>query len=481
VRASAAGSVRSSINEARVAAGAAPLASSPDLTELARRHSREMAHRHRVLAPPDSVPQFEGQVASFAWMAPGGTTRIHRLLGRPARRQTIVGPEWARIGVGSAGDGAGRRWFTVLLASEESDAPGPTSVPPAGTDPDGIRIPGTVASDCSRDVTGEINDWIASVPDHSTLVFGRGACYRIDGSILVEDRFGLTMEGNGATFAAGTDGDYGRRHFWFFGGGDLVIRDVTVRGANPYGGAREDAVNLAREAQHAFALQGVQGALLERVQAYDTYGGFVYLSADIRPGRGAWSRDITIRDSRFERNGWQGIAVSAAENVLIEHNYVGDVGMVTFDLEPDASDWGARNVRIVGNTTGPGLLGWLANAGHGSNVSQIYVAGNVMVGPTGVPIINVITPAGAYREGYVFENNRFLVNGNGWRSGMEFTGITDLLISNNQVMHPPWADISAVGLSDSRGVRVLDNAFTGAGSIIEADRSSEFVAEGNTT
>lgn len=155
--------------------------------------------------------------------------------------------------------------------------------------------------------------------------------------------------------------------------------------------------------------------------------------------------------------------------------------MVTFDLEPDVHDWGARNVRIVRNTTGPGLLGWLANAGHGSNVSNIHVADNVMIGPTGVPIINVITPAGEHREGYVIENNRFIVNGNGWRSGMEFTGVTDLVIRNNQVTHPAWAHISAVGLIGSRQVQVRENAFTGAGRVVEADASSDYVEAGNTT
>jgi hypothetical protein len=475
--ASSGGTIRSALNRVRAEAGVAPLELSPELTRRARRLSHAMAQRGSLLPAPGSLPEVDGPIAGFTKVAPSGPSLARRLLGRPAARQTIQGSVWERIGVGAAGDGTGRRWFTILLATGD----GTTPDPPLPPDPDGIKIPSSVSTDCSRDVTREINDWIGSVPDHSTLVFARGACYRIDGSIRVEDRFGLTFEGNGATFAAGTDGDYARRHFWFFGGGDLVIRNLTVRGANPNGGAREDAVNLDREAQHAFALQGVQGALLERVQAYDTYGGFVYLSSDIRPGGGAWSRDVTVRHSRFERNGWQGIAVSAAENVLIQDNYVGGVGMVTFDLEPDVNDWGARNVRIVGNTTGPGLLGWLANAGHGSNVSNIHVADNVMIGPTGVPIINVITPAGEHREGYVIENNRFIVNGNGWRSGMEFTGVTDLVIRNNQVTHPAWAHISAVGLIGSREVQVRENAFTGAGRVVEADASSEYVEAGNTT
>lgn len=472
--------VRSAINESRQAVGAAALERSHELTQQARRRSVRMARRESLLPPRPSLPGIDGPTEELTAVGPGPRRVVRRLLRRPAARQTILATEWTHIGVGSVRDDAGRRWFTILFAGHPELTCNPP-VPEPPPDPAGIKIPPSIAGDYSRDVTEEINEWIASVPDHSTLVFGRGACYRIDGSILVEDRHGLTFDGNGATFAAGTDGDYARRHFWFFGGSDLVVRDLTVRGANPHGGAREDAVNLAREAQHGFALQGVDRALLERVAVFDTYGGFVYLSADIRSGHGGWSRDVTIRDSHFERNGWQGIAVSAAENVLIENNYVGQVGMVTFDLEPDASDWGARNVRIVGNTTGPGLLGWLANAGHGSNVSDIYVAHNVMVGPTGVPIINVITPQGAVRHGYVFEDNHFIVNGNGWRAGLEFTGVTDLVVRSNHVVHPAWADITAVNLAQSQGVQVLNNAFVGAGAIVEADAGSQYVEAGNTT
>ena len=68
------------------------------------------------------------------------------------------------------------------------------------SDPVGRSIPASISADCSRDVTREINAWISSVPDNSTLVFRRDGCYRIERTILVEDRVGLVFEGNRATF-----------------------------------------------------------------------------------------------------------------------------------------------------------------------------------------------------------------------------------------------------------------------------------------
>ena len=47
---------------------------------------------------------------------------------------------------------------------------------------------GSVPSGCSTDATSEILSWIASVPNNSTLVFGAGACYRIEGTLELHGR-----------------------------------------------------------------------------------------------------------------------------------------------------------------------------------------------------------------------------------------------------------------------------------------------------
>ena len=67
-------------------------------------------------------------------------------------------------------------------------------------------IPGAIQGDCSVDVTQAIQSWIDSVPDNSVLSFGSGDCYRIDDTLELTGRNGLTFEGNGATFDATTAG-----------------------------------------------------------------------------------------------------------------------------------------------------------------------------------------------------------------------------------------------------------------------------------
>jgi uncharacterized membrane protein YgcG len=335
-------------------------------------------------------------------------------------------------------------------------------------------VPATVAADCSVDVTQQLRSWIASVPDGSTLRFGADACYRIDDPLRVDDRWGLTFDGRGAVFRAFAEGDQGRRHFWFFGGGNLTIQDLTVVGSNPHAGLHDAAYRADRAFQHAFALQGVQGATLQRVQAYDVFGDFVYLGPDgaghRRPVHG-WSKDIRVVDSTFARNGRQGIATVAAEDVLIARNDIREVRRGMFNFEPTLPDWGARRVVIEDNVTGPNRLLWLASTGHGSNVSDIVVRRNVMVAPSGVPVIHVVAPPGERRGPFVIEDNDFQVVGSP-EPGFRFTRVDDVRIVDNRGTFPANRAMTAIGLDDVQGYAVANNQFTGQATVLSATGST---------
>jgi len=80
-------------------------------------------------------------------------------------------------------------------------------------------VPSTIASDCSADVTAKLASWIASVPDHATLLFGSNACYRIDGTLTLTDRAGLTLDGNGSVFDGSAPSTDGNRAHWRLVGG----------------------------------------------------------------------------------------------------------------------------------------------------------------------------------------------------------------------------------------------------------------------
>ena len=282
----------------------------------------------------------------------------------------------------------------------------PTSAAPA----DAERFRAT--ADCSVDVTGELVGFIASVPNGSTVAFEEGGCYRIDGTVEIIDRHGLTFLGNGATFKATTRADQQRRHWKFLAGSDITIREMTVIGAHPDAGT-DDSYVAEVEGQHGFEFLGVQGVLLERVTVQDVYGDFFYLGKGGPPGaEEVWTTGAVIRDSTFERNGRQGVAFSGAEDVLIEGNTFTGIARSVFDIEPNKADGGARNVRIVDNDVTDWKSVVLTVAGKGS-VSDITLADNRLHGKwlsVNIQPARIDDPeedkSGTQRESFTIEGNR---------------------------------------------------------------------------
>jgi len=359
-------------------------------------------------------------------------------------------------------------------------AAGPAQVAPAGPV---VTVPARIPADCSVDVTAELSAWIAAVPNDTTLTFPAGACYRIDDSLRLTDRWGLVFDGNGATLRAVADTPAlaQRRHIWVSGGGRLVFRNLTIRGANPRAGTAEEAYRADREFQHAFALQGVSDVRLERVAAYDVYGDFVYVGPDIGRGRTfRWSQRVTISDATFARNGRQGIAVVAGEDVLITRVSIRDVRRAVFNMEPTGDRWGARRVRITGNTTGRSRLLWFSSYGRGYDVDDITITGNTMQEPSGVPVIFVVAPPGGRRGRFVIEDNTFIVTGSP-APGFRFTRVGHVTMRGNRATFAEGRRMTAVRLIDVPEAVIQNNRFCGAAQAVEADASSRAGVSGTVT
>ena len=111
------------------------------------------------------------------------------------------------------------------------------AVPPSGAVASIAIAPAAITADCSIDVSAALNAWIASVPDNSTLSFAPDGCYRIDRTLIVSKRTGLTFEGNNATFRQVTDGTdinhprqaRTRAGWLFLLSAQLTVRNLTMR------------------------------------------------------------------------------------------------------------------------------------------------------------------------------------------------------------------------------------------------------------
>jgi hypothetical protein len=332
--------------------------------------------------------------------------------------------------------------------------------------------------------------WLATVPDGNTARFAPGACYGQDGTIGVNGRSDLVIDGQGSEFRALTPGDGHRANWRFTGGANLRVENMAVRGVNPQGGYQ-----AGFEWQHAFSVEGVQGMTLADVQARETWGDGVYLDAGANsPACGddaSSARNVLVTGATLERIGRQGVAVVDAENVTVEDSAIGPVALANVDIETDDDCSLARHITIARNQFGAHTWGVVDSVGFGADpqVGDVTVTDNTQtVAAPGcfaaVRILSPVVPEGqprVYRYGYTFSGNRLL----GTRNGFEFRGLRNVEVSSNDVALPPTVGCgkrNGVLLVDSHDVAITSNSFIGANNVFKADSLSTGITdEGNTT
>lgn len=349
---------------------------------------------------------------------------------------------------------------------------------PAGAGSEARRVravPESIASDCSVDVTTRLAEFVNRSRRGTTVELAEDGCYRIDGRLRISDRKDLVIDGNGATLRAMTPGDKDRRHVWIWGGRDIVIRDLTVRGAHPDAGAQRSSYHPGKAFQHGFAIQGTRGLLLERVQVYDVYGDFVYVGGELG-GDGGWARDVRVTRSTFEGSGRQGIAVVKGERITIDRNRIGGVGLSLFDLEPNRGTGGAIDIRILRNRTGAVRHFWLASKGVGLNVGDVLVKGNTAVVPS-AGLVWVYGPTHGYRGPFRFVDNTFEITGGvqdeGSTGAFFVSRVRGVTIEGNTVTLPTGRAMPVVESRDSLDIVLEGNTFVNAGpEIVETRRTT---------
>jgi Right handed beta helix region len=256
-------------------------------------------------------------------------------------------------------------WVTLTIAGSVAVAPAATARHTRGVDATG-----------ATDVTADLQALIDKTPDGGVVQLERDGNYRVEGTLMVEDRRDLHIEGNGARILATSTGDAHRSHIRVSGGSGLTIRNLEIEGANPHAGLGDRAYVSELEFQHGISLEGATDVELDRVNVHDTYGDLVYISRhdDRRVTERVW-----IHHSTFARSGRQGIAIVDGRDIVIERNTFTDMRRATIDLEPTAWGWSAENVHIIDNEVGPGRLLFVAAAGVGP-INRVVIARNTLRG-----------------------------------------------------------------------------------------------------
>jgi hypothetical protein len=319
-------------------------------------------------------------------------------------------------------------------------------------------VPAGIPSDCSRDVTGDLLRWIASVGDGSVLRFTPNGCYRIDGTLRVDNRNDLTFVGNGATFKPLTDGTELGAHaararavFLFTGGHDITLQDLTVRGAKNLG---LNQLGYSLEAQHAFAVGQTQGFHLANVHAYDVYGDFVYI--------GPYTGNVRVENSTFDGAARMGWTVNGGSNIVFDHNMLTNIAHAMIDQEPPST--GALDgLTVSNNVFGYGRLFFYNISGAAVAVKNVSIVNNVFVNRP------MKIQAAAFGSITNFTISGNTVNGPIEKTNVDQSGggaffiqnATNVRVMNNRVNMTWGRHITGVNLAHSSDVVVTGNTWNG--------------------
>jgi hypothetical protein len=313
-------------------------------------------------------------------------------------------------------------------SSAPASAP-PTNQPPPTTPSGGlvIEVPDSIDSTGASDASAQLEAFIESVADGTTIALAAGGTYRLDDGLLLAERSGLTIEGNGATLSAtASTGEPRTSPFQLQGGSNLTIRNMTLLGSNPDAGT-VDSHHLDRQNQGGVAAYGVEALLVDGVTIRGTWGDCLYAGADGE----RWSDGITFRDSTCEANGRMGVAIIAASNVLVERVHFDEIAMFPFDIEPDSDTHGATGVTFRDNTVGTyghsNLFKpyfFAAEGAAGAVIRDVTVTRNTVTGGT-----LASTADRPNRFDFTFTDNVSLVPAHG--PVLRFAAVEGLTVSGN--------------------------------------------------
>jgi hypothetical protein len=304
--------------------------------------------------------------------------------------------------------------------------------------------------------------WIGSVPNGSTLLFGAAKCYRVEGTLELRGRSGLTFQGNGSTFrsfnamVSGTAADDQRAIWRVIASSAVVFNNMTLIGAYANGGTFDAGLQHA----HGFDFRGtsvnVANTTVSNVAGDCVYFGLGYDGVTRSSG--------SYHDSTCSSTGRNGVAASAANNVTVSKVTFSKVGFTVVDLEPNSgtytasTGWGTSNVLATGNTIGSYYLYAFSIVENAPNVGDSFT-GNTVTSSKGLRV-GVVAPGGAVRPSTV------VITGNTatvatWSPAMEFHNVDALTVTSNTV---PMGGGAMATVDRSCSPNVSGNSFPGGSS-----------------
>ena len=325
---------------------------------------------------------------------------------------------------------------------------------------------------CGMDATSSLQRLISSTANGGLVNLLAGKCYDVEGTLLIDGRSNLTIDGHGATLRSFTRGTRERMFIKIHAASGIVLKNLTLWGPNEAG-----VYDSSVEAQHGVGVLGGTDIIIDGVHVKQVYGDGVTLRK-AGDGSQAPADHVIIRNSTFDTIGRQGISPVFATNILISGNSFDHVARTVIDMEPDTASYVIQNVTIENNHVGFHGHFFVGSGGAGCNVSHIVVRDNESDGGTLAFVTHSTT---CRKRDILIEGNLFRLEfGTAKGAWAYFAGVDDVTVRNNRILAS--RSIPGVGFFQSGGtLTVTGNTFTGTCDAVEADQSAPVDASDNVT
>lgn len=296
---------------------------------------------------------------------------------------------------------------------------------------------------------------------------------------MIEDRTGLTFNGNGAAFKRTKLSPPKLRYpnpnpfWWILRGSDITFNNMKVIGTNTVSDLEYEpavgAYKVEYEFEAAFRAEGVKNFTADRITIDAVRGDGFQLQGGDR---------ASITNSRISRNGRQGITGADISNIQLAYNTITLSRRAGIDLENNVEADVVSGAEIHHNRIGSVQLA-LAAGGPGA-VNGVHFHDNTITA-SGVPFIyNERRDDGAVRRrDWRIENNVVQVEMGSPLAAILMNNTDNITITGNRVpIKEFWDGITAkdrrpVDLLNSAGTIVVkNNDFRGARTSYVADRKT---------
>lgn len=353
-----------------------------------------------------------------------------------------------------------------------------------------------------------LNTFLATVPADSTVLFPGYGCFSVDGSLLLQNTTGLTINGNGSTLEQTVSPSPPAPILELWNDSNLTIENLRIRGdfTGWNGGA-------GSEGDYGIEFEADSGVTLTHDTVSNIQGDFLYLSPpyDVTTSD-ALSTGISIINSVFTNAGYHGLTVESVgcptlapcNGLRVSHDTFNGIETDAMDFEyddystpfnPDGTPfWAAQDyVTITNNIWANWRNDWFASVqGQTPGVQEqhLTLAHNTLHSDS--PIFEVVgtdprtTTAQYTNADWTITDNKFTTGyyGEPYRGGtsvagqlyniseLDVTGNTFPLCAGTYETPQPASDCAApdayvFDLNVIAGGAIENNNFSGAMGVVQ--------------